>query len=165
MRPISPRRQFSALLFAVLLMASCLGAASAQGDAAAAAAAAAAERHPVPIYFFWGQGCPYCDQQKVFLTALIADHPNAVVYDFEVYQVMENRTLMAAMAAAFGRPVTGVPMTFIGDETWTGYSAAIGRQMRDSVERYGAYAAPDPVDRVEAELRPLFLAGAPDAEP
>ena len=36
---------------------------------------------------------------------------------------------MEAMAAAFGRPVTGVPMTFIGDEVWVGYTDAYGRQI------------------------------------
>jgi glutaredoxin len=111
------------------------------------------ERFAVPIYFFWGDGCPHCANQKVFLEQLEADHPNVVVYDFEVYNVPENRPLMTAMAAAFGRPVTGVPMTFIGDEVWVGYSDAAGRQMRAAVERYETYAAPDPVDRVAPELR------------
>jgi len=111
------------------------------------------ERFAVPIYFFWGDGCPHCANQKVFLERLEADHPNVVVYDFEVYNVPENRPLMTAMATAFGRPVTGVPMTFIGDEVWVGYNDAMGRQMRAAVERYETYAAPDPVDRVSPELR------------
>jgi glutaredoxin len=111
------------------------------------------ERFAVPVYFFWGEGCPHCTTQKVFLEQLKSDHPNVVVYDFEVYHVPENRPLMTAMAAAFGRPVTGVPMTFIGDEVWVGYSDVMGRQMRAAVERYGTYDAPDPVDRVAPELR------------
>ena len=122
------------------------------------------ERFTVPVYFFWGDGCPHCANQKVFLEQLKADHPNVVVYDFEVYNVPENRPLMTAMAAAFGRPVTGVPMTFIGDEVWVGYSDAMGRQMRAAVERYETYAAPDPVDRVAPELRDQ-LAPPPPSPP
>lgn len=122
------------------------------------------ERFAVPVYFFWGDGCPHCATQKVFLEQLTADHPNVIVYDFEVYNVPENRPLMTAMATAFGRPVTGVPMTFIGDEVWVGYSDAMGRQMRAAVERYGAYAAPDPVDRVAPELRDQ-LAPPPPSPP
>jgi hypothetical protein len=75
---------------------------------------------------------------------------------------------MEAMAAAFGRPVTGVPMTFIGDEVWVGYTDAYGRQMRDAVARYEGYAAPDPVDRVAPDLRERFVptpAPAPAAAP
>jgi thiol-disulfide isomerase/thioredoxin len=124
----------------------------------------APERFAVPIYFFWGDGCPHCATQKVFLEQLQRDHPNVVVYDFEVYNVPENRPLMTAMAAAFGRPVTGVPMTFIGDEVWVGYSDAMGRQMRAAVERYETYAAPDPVDRVAPELRDQ-LAPPPPSPP
>jgi len=121
------------------------------------------ERFAVPVYFFWGEGCPHCANQKVFLAELEADHPNVVVYDFEVYNVPENRPLMTAMATAFGRPVTGVPMTFIGDEVWVGYNAAMGRQMRAAVERYETYAAPDPADRVAPEFRDQ-LAPPPPAQ-
>jgi len=159
MRPITARTRAAALACTGLLALLLTGSALAQGQGAVAAG----ERHPVPIYFFWGDGCPYCTQQKAFLELLVQDHPNVVVYDFEVYHVPANRPLMAAMAAAFGRPVSGVPMTFIGDEAWTGYSAALGRQMRDSVERYGGYAAPDPADRVDPALRPLFVAAGSDA--
>lgn len=123
------------------------------------------ERFAVPIYFFWGEGCPHCANQKVFLEALKRDHPNVVVYDFEVYNVPENRPLMQAMAAAFGRPVTGVPMTFIGDEAWVGYSDTLGRQMRAAVERYETYAAPDPADRVDAALRERIAPPPPPPPP
>jgi len=128
---------------------------------------AAASRFTVPVYFFWGDGCPHCATQKVFHEALKRDHPNVTVYDFEVYGVPENRSIMAAMAAAFGRPVTGVPMTFIGDESWTGFSDALGRQMRAAVERYETYAAPDPVDRLDPEMRPMVVPApaAPAAPP
>lgn len=123
------------------------------------------ERFAVPIYFFWGDGCPHCANQKVFLAQLQADHPNVVVHAFEVYNVPENRPLMTAMAAAFGRPVTGVPMTFIGDEVWVGYSDGAGRQMRAAVERYETYAAPDPADRVAPELRDRLAPPPPPPPP
>jgi thiol-disulfide isomerase/thioredoxin len=116
------------------------------------------ERHPVPVYFFWGEGCPHCANQKVFLQSLSDDHPNVVVHDFEVYGVEANRSLLLAMATAFGREVGGVPMTFIGDEAWTGFSDTSGRQMRASVERYGAYAAPDPADRLDPGQRTQLTA-------
>lgn len=112
---------------------------------------------PVPVYYFWGDGCPHCANQRVFLDRLVADHPNATVHDYEVYDVPANRPLMNAMAAVFGRPVGGVPMTFIGDEVWVGYTDAYGRQMRDAVARYETYAAPDPLDRIAPDLRESFV--------
>jgi cytochrome c biogenesis protein CcdA/glutaredoxin len=132
---------------------------------AVAQAPAAPERFDVPIYYFWGDGCPHCATQKVFLDQLKRDHPNVIVYDFEVYYVEANRPLMTAMAAAFGRPVTGVPMTFIGDEVWVGFSDAMGRQMRAAVERYQTYDAPDPADRVAPELRDQLAPPPPSPSP
>jgi cytochrome c biogenesis protein CcdA/glutaredoxin len=132
---------------------------------AVAQAPAAPERFDVPIYYFWGDGCPHCATQKVFLDQLKRDHPNVIVYDFEVYYVEANRPLMTAMAAAFGRPVTGVPMTFIGDEVWVGFSDAMGRQMRAAVERYQTYDAPDPADRVAPELRDQLAPPSPSPSP
>jgi hypothetical protein len=126
--------------------------ASAQG-----AGAVGPQRFEVPIYFFWGDGCPHCANQKLFLASLVEERPYVVVYDFEVYYVPENRPIFEAMAAAFGRQVSGVPMTFIGDEVWTGYSEAMGREMRAAVERYSNYDAPDPVDRLDPALRPLVV--------
>ncbi len=125
----------------------------------------ATERFTVPIYYFWGDTCPVCATQKVFLDALVRDRPNVVVRDFEVYRVAANRTIMDAMAAAFGRPVTGVPMTFIGDEVWVGFSDASGRQMRAAVERYETYAAPDPADRLDPEMRSQVVTPAPAPTP
>jgi hypothetical protein len=153
-----------ALRSAALLLLLVLAAPSALAQPAGGGAAPFA----VPVYFFWGDGCPHCAAQKVFHEQLLADHPNVVIHAYEVYNVPANRPLMEAMAAAFGRPVTGVPMTFIGDEVWVGYTDAYGRQMRDAVARYEGYAAPDPVDRVAPDLRERFVptpAPAPAAAP
>ncbi|MDF1523704.1 MAG: glutaredoxin [Trueperaceae bacterium] len=155
MRFVRPNRSNPWLLLFTLLATLVSPGALAQGDP-----------FPVPVYFFWGDGCPHCAAQKVFHEQLLADHPNVVIHAYEVYNVPENRPLMAAMAEAFGRPVTGVPMTFIGDEVWVGYTDAYGRQMTDAVARYGTYAAPDPVDRVAPELREQFVpTPAPAAPP
>jgi hypothetical protein len=149
-------RSASALLLLVLAATS----------AFAQPAGGGAAPFPVPVYFFWGEGCPHCASQKVFHEQLLADHPNVVVHAYEVFDAPENRPLMEAMAAAYGRPVTGVPMTFIGDEVWVGYTDAYGRQMRDAVARYETYAAPDPVDRVAPDLRERFVpTPAPAAPP
>ena len=160
-RSARPARPVPWLLLFTLLAAVLSPSVLAQG-----AAPAAGDTYPVPVYFFWGDGCPHCANQKVFHEQLLADHPNVVIHAYEVYNVPENRPLMEAMAAAFGRPVTGVPMTFIGDEVWVGYTDAYGRQMRDAVARYETYAAPDPVERVAPDLRERFVpTPAPAAPP
>jgi len=121
-------------------------------------AGAQEEPHQVRVYFFWGEGCPFCERQKVFLDELVATHPHVEVHDFEVYRVPANRDLLVELAATFGHTVRGVPMTFIGDEVWVGFNPALGEQMRFAVERYQTYEGPDPADRLPTELREFALA-------
>lgn len=117
---------------------------------------AAAERFPVPVYLFWGVGCPHCENQKRAFEGLAERFPTMRVHLFEVYQDADNRALLQAMAAAFGREAAGVPMTFIGDEAWVGFSDPILRQMVTSIEAYSTYRAPDPLDRLGEEWHDLI---------
>jgi cytochrome c biogenesis protein CcdA/glutaredoxin len=142
-----------------------LGAAMAQFSAQPSAQPSAASGvFPVPVYFFWGEGCPHCATQKRFHTDLQREFPNLVLHEFEVYNSAENQTLMRAMAAAYGRDARGVPMTFIGDEAWVGFAEITARQIRDSVVRYSTYAAPDPIDRVAEGFRPILRPPAAETE-
>ncbi len=119
--------------------------------------------HPVDVYYFWGDGCPVCAEQRVFLTGLTERYPDVTVHAFEVWNDAENRSLLEAFSSAYSRPVTGVPVTFIGDDAWVGFNAVAGRQMTASVETYRTYAAPDAADRLPADVRARFLAAAPAA--
>ncbi len=113
--------------------------------------------HGVNVYYFWGDGCPVCAQQRVFLDWLVENYPEVEVHDFEVYYEIPNRELLEALSEAFGEPVRAVPVTFIGEQAWIGFSQTIATQMLASIERYLTYEAPDAADLIEAELRERFL--------
>ena len=40
----------------------------------------------INIYFFWGNGCPHCEKEKIFLEKIKNKYSNVVVYDFEVWK-------------------------------------------------------------------------------
>ncbi len=141
---------------ALALLVTLIAAAGAQ-DAPAEAAVAQPETYPVNVYYFWGDGCPICSQQRIYLDWLEEHYPEVEVHAFEVYRSMENRRLLEAMSAAFGRPVTGVPVTFIGEDAWIGFSQVASRQMTESVETYRTYDAPDAADRLPPEVREAML--------
>ncbi len=124
---------------ATVALALPLGAAAAQ-DAGRPASSQAVYETTVDVYFFHGEGCPYCALEKAYLAELVVELPNVVVHDYEVYRVPANRELLFAMAAAYGGQVTGVPVTFIGDYAWTGFGEQTAREIRAVVERYGAAA-------------------------
>ncbi len=147
-----PRSLALALGMVLLLMAS----------ATTVAQAAGGSGHSVNVYYFWGDGCPVCVQQRAFLDQLEQRYDEVRVHSYEVWYDSENRALLDAFAAAFNRPVTGVPVTFIGEDSWVGFNQVAGQQMIASVEAYRSYAAPDAADRLPSDLREGLV--APQAE-
>ncbi len=128
-----------------------------------ATGAAGGAGHGVNVYYFWGDGCPVCVQQRTFLDQLERRYPEVTVQAFEVWYDRDNLALLEAFADAFGRPVTGVPVTFIGEDSWVGFNQVAGQQMSASVEAYRTYAAPDAADRLHPTMREELLAA--DAPP
>lgn len=115
---------------------------------------------PVDVYLFHGDGCPHCANAIEFLRELREDHPTLHVYDYEVYNDAANQRLFAAFAAAYGRTVQGVPMLFLGDEAWSGFGESTARDLRLRVDQYEAVAAPDPLARLDEDLRAYALANS-----
>lgn len=107
------------------------------------AAPPAQEAQPVALYFFWGEGCPYCEMQKPFLEELSRRYPNLDVHAYEVYNVEENRAILFDMAAALGFEVRGVPVTIIGERHWVGYADAIAQEIEAAVAACSTSGCPD----------------------
>jgi thiol-disulfide isomerase/thioredoxin len=103
-----------------------------------------AQAERLPIYYFWGDGCPHCAEQKPFLEELERRYPQIEVHAFEVWYEPDNRPLFFEMAAAAGIEASGVPTTFIGGRVWVGYNEAIRREMEEAVGACLELTCPDP---------------------
>lgn len=93
----------------------------------------AAEEETV-LYFFWTEGCPYCQREKPFLEDLQEEYPSLEVVDKEVSSSEENIELVKEMGQEYGREIRGVPATFLGEEVWVGFTDEIGNQIEAKVE-------------------------------
>lgn len=107
------------------------------------AAPARQQAEPVVLYFFWGDGCPYCEYQKPFLEELESRYPNLEVRAYEVYSVEENRTLFIQMADAQGFQARAVPTTILGEHYWMGFSDDIAQAIEAHVEACSIAGCPD----------------------
>jgi cytochrome c biogenesis protein CcdA/thiol-disulfide isomerase/thioredoxin len=87
----------------------------------------------VPVYVFWGDGCPHCAVQKPFLAELESVYPQVRVQAFEVWYRPENRNIFRQMAARAGLEPGGVPVTFIGEQVWVGFHESMKREMEHAV--------------------------------
>ena len=79
------------------------------------------DNDPIAIYFFWGEGCPHCADEKPFLVELQAQHDDVAVYNFEVWYDADNRQLLQDLGKELGVNVSGVPFTVVGDQYVTGW--------------------------------------------
>ena len=75
----------------------------------------------INIYFFWGDGCPYCEKEKPFLDSLILKYPRVKLVEYEVWFSSENQDIFQQFAETLGFDPQGVPVTIIGDRYWIGY--------------------------------------------
>ncbi len=98
---------------------------------------------PITIYFFWGDGCPHCADEKSFFAELEAQYDGVKVRAFEVWYDANNRQLLQDVGKELGVTVSGVPFTVIGKNYTTGwYSESVtGAKLERYIElaRTGDY--------------------------
>lgn len=75
----------------------------------------------VNIYLFWGEGCPHCSKEKIFLEELENRYPQVKVRDFEVWSNRENRRLLSELGKKLNVNISGVPVTIIGEKSFIGW--------------------------------------------
>ncbi len=88
------------------------------------------------LNFFWQEGCPHCTAEKIFLQDLQKDYPELKINNYSV-DVAENRVLLKQFFDDYQVPSSYfglVPMTFIGEKWYTGFSEEIGQEIKEYVE-------------------------------
>ncbi|MGM5482667.1 MAG: glutaredoxin family protein [Nanobdellota archaeon] len=101
------------------------------------------------IYFFWGNGCPHCAEEKQFLEKIEEKYPELNIKSFEVYQHSENRDLLQELAQAYNTTFQGVPVTFIGEKHWVGFSEQMGTEMEEKAQDCLENDCMNPGDKLE----------------
>jgi thiol-disulfide isomerase/thioredoxin len=87
------------------------------------------------LYFFWGEGCSHCLDEKAFLEKMKAKYPDLEVKSFETWKNKENAALFQKMAAAYGTRAGSVPATFIGDgDPFVGFSQRMEADMENRIK-------------------------------
>lgn len=106
---------------------------------------ASENKRSVILYFFWGEGCPYCLKQKQFLGTLKKKYPELQIKDYEVWQSEAPRNLLLTMAKSYGINPTGVPITFIGDKSFVGFNEEIAQKIEEALRACLKRACEDPL--------------------
>jgi len=85
------------------------------------------------LYLFWGNGCPHCAEEKIFLEMLKIKYPALEIKDFEVWYDKKNAALFARVIQAAGAQRAGVPSTVIGKRLFIGFNEQTGQAIEEAV--------------------------------
>ena len=110
-------------------------------------AQSSAKEPEVVITLFWRVGCPHCEAEIPFLKELAAQYPQIAIKGYEVVSSNDNLEYFLALGKAMGFDTSGVPVTVIGDQVWTGYDDATGEAIRASVEGFLKTGSGDPAQK------------------
>jgi len=110
----------------------------------------AQESAPVYITLFYGDGCPHCAKEEIFLDKLEEEFQNLVVRRLEVWYNQDNVKLMQEVAKKLNIQVSGVPLTIIGKEAISGYfnDETTGKRIRGIIESHLVVGCADVVGDV-----------------
>ena len=90
----------------------------------------------VNIYFFWGDGCPHCEEEYEFWDSIINDYKNKInkIYGLEVWNNKKNANNMKKFAKFKGDEIKGVPYTIIGEKTFIGFDKSKKKTMKKAID-------------------------------
>ncbi|KPJ73336.1 hypothetical protein AMJ48_01670 [Parcubacteria bacterium DG_74_1] len=90
------------------------------------------------LYFFWAEGCPFCEQQKDFLKEIEEQYPRINIRQYSTEEPGSINILIRLVEEHPGseRYLGATPMTFIGEDFFVGFSSEIGNEIENSIEKY-----------------------------
>ncbi len=95
----------------------------------------AKENDKITIYFFHGDGCPHCAEEKILLEK-IKNEPDIQIKQYEVWYDEKNQQLMEKVKKAFDINRNGVPLTIIGNTYFLGYRESLADILERAIDFY-----------------------------
>ena len=85
------------------------------------------------LYYFYGTGCPNCDQTEPIVNNLSKEH-SLPLKKYEVWYNKKNRSILLKMAKERNKSVKGVPTVIIGEDLLTGLKKISG--LKSNIHKY-----------------------------
>ncbi len=101
------------------------------------------------IHFFWGQGCPYCEKEKLFLEEMKRKYPELEIKSYEAWSNPANAKFLQDLGKAYGIKIQGVPVTFIGDfKPIVGFSENMKQDIENKIKNCIEKKCIDPKSKI-----------------
>lgn len=104
----------------------------------------------VKLYFFYGDGCPHCAKEELFLDELELKYPELETERYETWYHKENADLFVKLSEACDSKAMGVPTTFIDDKIIVGFDNKEGKgaEITKAIERCIEETCDDPMHKL-----------------
>jgi thiol-disulfide isomerase/thioredoxin len=107
----------------------------------------------VVITFFWGKGCPHCEEEKRFLRELQQRYPSVIVRDHEVWKDRQNARFYQQVLQAAQIRQSGVPGTVVGTAFFLGFNERTRDGIVQAVLRCLREGCPDALASAAEQVR------------
>ncbi|TVR60276.1 MAG: hypothetical protein EA422_14140, partial [Gemmatimonadales bacterium] len=123
------------------------------------------------LWYFWREGCPFCDQAEPWVEALDRRFPELTVQKVGVTRDPMAQAVFVRMMEERGQRASAVPTFILDDEVWVGFSEPLAEDIENAVAaRLGtADRSPStgasvldlgPLGRVNVAAQPMVAATA-----
>lgn len=110
----------------------------------------AKEAEKIRIYLFYGDGCPHCAAEKVYLDEVEKKYDNVELKYLEVWKDEENQKFLEEVKEQMEIGRSGVPVTIIGETSIVGYSEAVNDRIDRAIKFYSENEYIDVVSEIKA---------------
>lgn len=109
----------------------------------------AKENDKITLYLFYGDGCPHCAEEKLFLDEIKGSYDNFEIVMYEVWKDKDNQVFLNKVKSELGIERSGVPVTIIGDTYMVGWSEALEGRVTRAIRFYKNNEYTDVVEQIK----------------
>ena len=94
----------------------------------------------INIYLFYGDGCPHCAKEKVFLKKMQEKYKDEInIYQYEVWYNQTDQQYLVKLGKRINKTFKSVPLLFIGEDYYVGYSTFIAFDIENTIRKNLGY--------------------------
>jgi len=109
-----------------------------------------AQEHEVDLYFFYGESCPHCGKEEIFLDKLEKEISYLNIHRFEVWNDKEAQAVLYELSRISNLNPRGVPITIIGSKVTYGFGTdeTTGEEIMHLIEVCHIEQCPDQIAKI-----------------
>lgn len=93
-------------------------------------------KQKIDVYFFYGDGCPYCAQEEIFLNQIKDEYSDCInIISYETWKNPTNAQFLTQLSDKLKivQSERGVPLTVIGDQHEVGYVESMAQGLLETM--------------------------------